>query len=379
VKNPEFLVEILKEEVKEAEKLIRNGLNTKKIKKKLRFKELKVNFLKKEIIIDKNEIIELAKGLIYAKKNKNFKFIFVKEKDAKFIFDKKVAEKRANYLRNFLKDKEFADLSCGYAIQSLEFLNYSKRALLIDNDLKTLFYAYLNSILQKKEEKVEFLNLDSNKVNKEIKEKIKKLDFIYFEPYRDKNIFSPNFDKIIWYNERVIADLPKSFSNKISFLSSIEDEKGVNRITYFKNINVNPFYIVKRRKNVFLFEGERKELKEMKEEEFLNKLKEKEIVYEYYESAYFLNLVSPVLKLKRSYLGFENNHVKNKFKLLKIVKDLNSLFKEKKNNNLKVFLRYSLDPKEYYKEKEFLEKKLDFEGEIHIFKIKDSFVILKKI
>jgi len=380
VENFKFLVEILKEEIKKAEELIRKGYNYKKIKKRLKFKELKVNFLNRELTINKEKIIELAKGLIYAKKNKSFDFIFVREKDAKFIFDKKIAKLRANYFKNFLKGKEFADLSCGYAVQSLEFLNYAKRAFLIDRDLEVLFYAYLNSILQNKENKVILINLDSNFLPKEIKEKINKLDFIYFEPFRDKQNLSPDFSKVVHYNSKVIADLPKKFFEKIEFLSTIEDEKGVNRITYYKNIEINPFYIVKTRNNVKLIEGNKKEMKIMDEREFLEKLKSKKIIFEYYESAYFLGLLSSVLKLKRSYLGFENEHVKNKFELLEIREHLNKENKEKKEkNNLKVIIRYSLNPKDYYKEKELLEKNLDFEGEIHIFKVNNKFLILKKV
>jgi 16S rRNA G966 N2-methylase RsmD len=384
VENLEFLVELLKEEIKKAEELIRKGYDYKKIKKRLKFKEIKINFLGNKFVIDKKEIIDLARGLIYAKKKKNFDFIFVKEKDAKYIFDKKIAKLRADHLKDFLKEKEFADLSCGYAVQSLEFLNYTKKAILIDKDPTVLFYAYLNAILFNKHNKVELINADSNNLPQEIKEKIKNLDFIYFEPFREKNLISPDFEVLINYNEKVIADLPKKFKDKINFLSTIEDEKGVSRITYFKNINVKPFYIVKIKNKVFLNDGEQKETKELNEKEFLEELQKRKIVYEYYESAYFLKLVSSVFKLKRAYLGFESEHYKNKFKLLTITENLNVLKnnkivnEENENKQLKIVIRYSINPDQYYKEKKELEKTLDFEGEIHIFRINDYYLILEK-
>ncbi|MEO2154752.1 MAG: hypothetical protein ABGW69_02990 [Nanoarchaeota archaeon] len=416
-----FLIEELKEKIPEAEELIRKGLLEKKIRKKIKFKELEINFMDEKIRIDKKLIINLAKNLIKLKKKKRCDFLFAE--DYRYLFDCEIAELRANYLKNEIENKKFADLSCGYGVQSFYFLNYANEAILIDINSRTLFFTFLNSILLDKANKITLIKADSEKLNeldKELIKKIKELDFIYSESYRKKgtkelNLLKPNPLIIKKYNKNLIFDISplieeEQIANyfKNYELATIEDKKGINRLIIYQGFNIKRHFILEEEKKIV--EGEKKETIFLPFEDI--KFKENFEFFELYKSVEKLKLNKEIFYYNKSFFALkvdDKEFIKNKFKVIAIINlnEFNSYQSDNNNNtdcnstnsdlnfsnlnNLRLILRFKVNSKNYYREEgkikeliiknpilmqKIMEKK---KNKLYVFKIKNKLVICENL
>jgi 16S rRNA G966 N2-methylase RsmD len=378
------LVNYLNAKIMKIMRLIRKGYDAKKIKsdRKLRLKEKTFNFLGREIKITKDDLIELARGRIKAKKQgKGLQKLFVFYKELPFACNENIAKLRAKLLKNYLINKEFADLSCGFGIQSLYFLKYAKKAYLFEINLKKLFFAYLNSVVLNVSDKVEFFNADSNKLEGFVKELVKNLDFIYSDPgrglneKRDFNSLTPNPLILLKYNINYLFDLPPQMKKELIerelgnvSLEYIEFNGEINRLMVYSPSIKKKWGLADRRAIISenkIFEGKKKELD-------LTYYKGEKFLVEPFPSLVYSELLSfPIIMEKRRFF-IPTNELNKGFKeigknIYKVVEKDNSLkdlarkIKKYKrlNQKARVVLRINMEDKDYYKLKKEIEEELN--------------------
>ncbi len=378
------LINCLNAKINKIVKLLKKGYDPKKIKsiKKLNLKEKNIKFLNRNIKITKDDLIELAKARIKAnKQNKGLQNLFVFYKELPFACNENIAKLRAKLLRNFLIDKEFADLSCGFGIQSLYFLKYAKKAYLFEIDLKKLFFTYLNSVIFGVVEKVVFFNENANKLSEDKKELVKKLDFIYSDPGRGLNekrnfsSLSPNPLVLLKYNINYLFDLPPQMKKELVekelgdvCLEYIEFKGEINRLLVYSPSLKRKIGLKSRRAIINenkIFEGEKKEIKEC----FYNY--EKYLIEPFPSLVYSELIEFPLIINKRRFFIPTNvlnqnfqNIAKNVYLILDNSENLKNLIDKiceikAPNKETKVILRININDKKYYKIKKEIEEKIN--------------------
>ena len=385
--NIKEIISYLNAKINKVIKLLKKGYDPKKIKsiKKLNLKEKKVIFLDKEIKITKDDLIELAKARIKAKRqDKDLQNLFVFYNELPFTCNENIAKIRAKLLKDFLKNKEFADLSCGFGIQSLYFLKYAKKAYFFEINLKKLFFAYLNSIILKVSDKIEFFNLNSNKLDKDKRELLKNLDFIYSDPgrglneKRDFSSLSPNPLILLKYNINYLFDLPPQMRKEIIkkelgdvCLEYIEFKGEINRLLVYSPSLKRKLNLPERRAIISenkIFEGKKEEIKEC----YYNNEK---YLIEPFPSLVYAELIKyPIIINKRRFFILLNslnkeskeivNIAKNIYLVLAKSNNIDELTKKiieikDKNKETKVILRINIEDSKYYKLKKEIEEKIN--------------------
>ncbi len=380
------LISYLNAKINKITKLLRKGYDSKKIKtiKKLNLKEKRIKFLNKEIVITKDDLIELSRARIKAKRqNKGLQNLFIFYNELPFACNENIAKLRAKLLKDFLINKEFADLSCGFGIQSLYFLKYAKKAYLFEINIKKLFFAYLNSVILGVCGKVKLFNEDTNKLSERKKELVKKLDFIYSDPgrglneKRDFSSLSPNPLILLKYNINYLFDLPPQMKKELIekelgnvCLEYIEFNGEINRLLVYSPSIKRKLRLKDRRaivKENLIFEGNSKELR------LTNYNNEKYLVEPFPSLVYSELIEFPLIVDKRRFFIPTNKLEENLKKIAKniylvieksenIGELINKINKFKDpNKKIKLVLRINICDKEYYKLKKELERKINYE------------------
>ncbi|MEK6906303.1 MAG: rRNA adenine N-6-methyltransferase family protein [Nanoarchaeota archaeon] len=347
--------------------------------------------------IFKKEFLSIAKAKVRSERDiyKNIgKTKYFNEDDLRFSTPTKISELRAERL----KCKRIADLCSGVGIQSFAFSKTCESVLGIEIDRRKSKYAEENFRSVKN---LEFIEGDV--LDKKIVQKIKefKPEIVFCDPERlseekERSLdnIKPDIKKIISVysnlTENICIELPPQMTrDKISELGNSELEY-ISWNNKLNRLNIYLGDLVKREISVLDISGFRLESnKDVKKAKNISKpLK---FVYEISEAVVKAGLVNEICEMLDANILIneknkliltsdslhKNNPLTKCFTVLGFLDSFEEIIKLLKKENIgKVLLKYSVDPKDYWKERKRYEIHLKGEKEATIFKRDKEFLLV---
>lgn len=347
-----------------------------------------VKFLSKEELTS----IERAKARSEKDPYKNVgKLKYFNEDDLRFSTPEKVADLQAKRL----KCKRIVDLCSGIGVQAFAFSQTCEKVLAIELDERKVIYSKENFSSCKN---IEFVQGDV--LSERIIQKIKEFapDVIFCDPERlteekerDLKTIKPNLKKIVEIYSKICKNIclevpPRIELKKLKELGEFETEylswnNKLNRLNlYFGDLKKCEISVVN-------ISGERLDQNKKSKSEFSEK--PLDYLYEVSEAVLIAGLENEfcdlvhgkvLLKEKNKLLITSKNLKKtsfaNVYKFLGYFDNVEkcNLFL-KKNNFGKVVLKYSIDPKDYWKERKKFEFELSGEKEAVVFKVNGKLIV----
>ncbi len=375
----------MEEAVKLCEKLIRKGFKKDRIKK-----EIKRKFSN----IDPQEIYEIARCRIDMRDKYSVHELYFDMQGLRYSTPEIVGKFRAERVKNFT----VADVSCGVGMQAIFFSFTNKEVIGIDLNEKRIKYARLNAKAYGVKN-IRFIVGDA--LSEETVKMVKDYDVIFSDPARseseeerDLKTLLPSPLKIMekYGNKRFIFDLPPQIRME-KIPSDWEKEYisvngRISRLTtYTHDLRMYT------RSAVTLPSGSRFSVGSNKEIPFILSNKLRNYIYIVDESIYYAHLLGEfsqetgieyLLTGKRRTIATSDDLIKNDFLKPYIVICCSSSFFSlisclRKNSVGKVTLRFQIDPGNYWKIRNKIERNLQGEEKGAVFKIKNLWIGAKNV
>ena len=334
-------------------------------------------------------LYEFARSRIKIKnKFSNYKSLFMDYYSSMYSTPEIIGKYRSEKL----KDNDIVDIGAGSGMQSI-MLSFNSDVTGIENDRSR----YLMSNINKKvyNSNVKFINSDFFELNYDYYNKI-----VFSDPLRPKTseerLFSdlvPDPEVIIKKSNSIkgyVFDLPPQMKwNNIKLNGEkeyISINGNINRLTlYSKSISANNVSAVMLPENIKI-SGEpcdfNYDIENIRNDDYLY-LPDISLIY----SKLLYKIISNDFHLiyidNKRYVFTSNKNIKNffgkKYKILSITDKNNMLSELKKVDANKIFLRFNIDPREYYKMKNNVENLLSGDKNIFIFKNLNNYILTELV
>ncbi len=371
----------MEKEIEKAIVLIRKGYSKERVIKKIH-----KNF-------DAEEIYEIAKCRIKIKDKFSKKELYFDTYGLRYSTPEIIGRYRAERIKGY----RIADISCGVGMQAIFFARTNREVLCVDIDKRRIEYAKRNAEVYGVKN-MRFIAGDC--CSDEIYNIAKNYDIIFSDPARKeeekerdlRNLLPSPLKIMEKYGKRdYIFDLPPQISqDKIPEgweKEYISLNGSIRRLTAY----VGTLYRIDRRA-VALPSGEVLESDE--EDVFTLESEFSNYVYIVDEAPYYAHLLGELEKKysglwyvatgKRRTLASSNNLIKSSFlrafSVLNYSENLENTIKFLRKENFgKVTLRMSLNPREYWKIRERIERELKGEDKASLFYINGFYVAAKDV
>ncbi len=376
-------MDLKEKEVEKCEEMIKKGYSKNKI-----FERIDSNF-------DKEEIYEIARCRIDMRGKFSIHRLYFDKYGLRYSTPEIIADYRSRRVRNYT----IADVSCGVGIQAIFFSFTNHKVLGIDIDPRRIEYAKRNAIAYNAKN-IEFIV--GNSLSSDISKIAKKSDIIFSDPVRKETekerkleSLEPSPFKIIekYGNKNYIFDLPPQISMKKIPENWEKEYISVNG--KIKRLTVYTGELKKYdRRAVSLPSGEEIFSKEPDEgKSFTLSSELSNYIYIVDESIYYSFLLGVIEKKigpwyistgKRRTLATSENIIKSPFlkgfEVIAYSNSLDEIIKEFRKEKIgKVTLRMDIEPKDYWKIRKKIERKLKGDKKGSLFRFKDLFIGAKNV